>query len=68
MSATRIKPIVEMPLTSGQGAGVGFSVGERYTITFIYRTREEAMAARKKVMDAAGTAVEAIERWAPEKR
>ena len=68
MAVTRIKPIVELPLRSGPGMGYGFSTGDKYTITLVYRTREEAQAARKKLMDAVNGAVESIERWAPDRR
>ena len=67
--AGEVSVVREMALKcEANGLGYGFAIGERYTTTLVYRSQDEARAARKKVMDAVGSAVEAIERWAPEKR
>ena len=65
----KVGVVRELPLRSEpNGLGYGFSVGERYTHTLVYRSQDEARAARKKVLDAVTAAVESIERWAPDKR
>ena len=64
----KIGVVREMALRSEPVSGWGFTVGERYQTTLIYRRQDEARAARKKVLDAVSAAVETIERWAPDKR
>ncbi len=67
--AGKVSVVRELPLRGEpEGLGYGFAIGDRYQTTLVYRSQDEARAARKKVPDAVNAAVESIERWAPEKR
>ena len=67
--AGKVSVVRELPLRSvPDGMGYGFAIGDRYQTTLVYRSQDEARAARKKVLDAVNAAVKSIERWAPERR
>ena len=63
MARGLVSPITEMALADDGGRGHGFSVGMRFTVSFVYKSEREATVAREKMVEAVRGA-EIVERWA----
>ena len=57
-----VSAITEMSRGIEGERGFGFSVGVRFTVSFVYRSQQEAEAARERMLVAVRGA-ELVERW-----
>ena len=62
MARGLVSPVTEMALADDGGRGHGFSVGSRFTVSFVYKTEAEALKARERMLEAVRGA-EVVERW-----